>query len=334
MSLNTDLCALFESLVLPRELPTGRSLSAVAVPSAGNYRLAKDTNGAPCLLLRQPPSTVRSAPIRLQNLMVSYGVPCIVSHADGQREEGTFTIVKCASADPSLFPHFLQILSPIIASLGSQPTGAAIRRAINGLVNLFQSLTVPARKSVQGLWAELLLMRKANNPRALIRAWHALPHERVDFVDGRQRLEVKSSSNRLRAHYFSLVQLTPPANSRLVVASSFVESIGGGLSLRKLFDETRSLIMSDPPLLIQFDAAFYATLAAGWNEAMEECFDDELASQSLQFFDSTDIPKVQGPIPPAVSDIRFVSDLSSTPPAIPEVLRSAGGLFAAVLPTE
>jgi hypothetical protein len=330
---STDLCALFESLVLPRELPTGRSLSAVVVPDAENYRLAKDTNGSPCLLLQQPPSAARSAPIRLQNLMVSYGVPCVISHAHGQREEGTFTIIKCASTDTSLFPHFLRILSPIIETLGAEPSAAAIRRAISGLVDLFQSLTTPAKKSVQGLWAELLLMRRASDPRMVISAWHGLPYEHVDFLSGRQRLEVKSSSNRLRAHYFSLVQLTPPDNSRLVVASLFVESVGGGLSLRRLFDETRNLV-SDPVLLMRFDAAFYSTLGARWSDAMEECFDEELASQSLQFFDSTEIPKIDGPISPAVSDVHFVSDMSSTSPLTPESLRSAGGLFAAVAPSE
>lgn len=266
--------------------------------------------------------------------MVSYGVPCAISHADGRQEEGTFTIIKCATADTSLFPHFLRILSPIIASLGEQPTAAAIRRAISGLVHLFQSLTVPAKKSVQGRWAELLLMRRASDPRTVIKAWHALPYEHVDFVNGRQRIEVKSSSNRVRAHYFSLVQLTPPASSRLLVASLFVESVGGGLSLRKLFDETRDLIASDNRLLMQFDAAFYATLGAGWNDTMEESFDVELASQSLLFFDSTDIPKIHGPISPAVSDVRFVSDMSSTNPLTTQSLRSTGGLFAAAVPSE
>jgi hypothetical protein len=85
---------------------------------------------------------------------------------------------------------------------------------------------------------------------------------------------------------------------------------------------------------MQFDAAFYATLGAGWSDAMEECFDLELASESLQFFDSTDIPKIDGPISTAVSDIRFTSDMSAATPVTLESLRSAGGLFAAVAPAE
>lgn len=332
--MGTDLAALFESLVLPRELPTGRSLSAAPIPGLEDYRLAKDTYGSPCLLLRQPASAPRPAPIRLQNLMVSYGVPCVINHAGRQGEEETFTIIKCGSADTSLFPHFLRILSPVIASLGPQPTTAAVRRAISGLVDLFQSLTMPAKKSVQGLWAELLVIQQASDPRTLIAAWHGFPYERVDFLSGRQRLEVKSSSNRLRAHHFSLVQLTPPGNSRLVVASLFVEPVGGGLSLRRLFDDVRNLVAADPALLMQFDAAFYATLGAGWSDAMEECFDQELASQSLQFFDSTDIPKIDGPISAAVSDIRFTSDMSAVLPVSSQIMRSDGGLFAAVLPRE
>jgi hypothetical protein len=263
---------------------------------------------------------------------VSYGVPCAISHPDGQQEEGTFTIIKCSSADPSLFPHFLQILSPIITTLGATPTAAAVRRAISGLVDLFQALTSPAKKSIQGLWAELLVIRGATDPVALVAAWHGLPVERIDFLSGQQRIEVKSSSSRRRVHHFSLVQLTPPASARLIIASMFVEPVGGGLSLRRLSDDIRASLASDPVLLTQFDAVFYATLGASWSDAMDECFDLELASASLQFFDSAHIPKIDGPIPTTVNDVRFTSDISGSPPLDSDGLISAGGLFAAAVP--
>jgi hypothetical protein len=328
----TDLCELFETLVLPLERPEGRSLSAAGIPGAGGHRLAKDSSGSPCLLLRQPAPDAPATPIRLQNLLVSYGVPCVISHPDGQREEGDFTIIKCSSADPSLFPHFLRILSPIITTLGVTPTPAAVRRAISGLVDLFQALTTPAKKSVQGLWAELLLIRGASDPLALVGAWHALPSERMDFLSGQQRIEVKSSSNRRRVHHFSLVQLTPPASTQLVVASLFVESVGGGLSMRRLSDDVRAILAPDPVLLTRFDAVFYATLGASWSDAMDECFDLELATESLQFIDHAEIPKLAGPIPTTVSDVRFTSDVSAAPRLSLESLISRRGLLAAVVP--
>ena len=325
---------LFDSLVLPLEQPTGRSLSAARIPGYGNYRLAKDSSGSPCLLLRQAPSATPTSPIRLQNLIVSYGVPCVITCPDNDQEEGTFTIVKCSNVDPSLFPHFLKILSPIIVTLGTAPTAAAVRRAISGLVELFQALTTPAKKSVQGLWAELFVIRYASNPSDLARAWHGSPGEHIDFVSGRHRIEVKSSSTRERIHHFSLLQLTPPVQARLLVASVFVESIGGGVSLRQITDEIRTILSEDPVLLARFDAVFYATLGASWMEAMEERFDSELASESLQFFDSLQIPKVGGPIPLPVSGVRFTSDLSGVPIVDTATLLAAGGLFAASVSAE
>jgi hypothetical protein len=329
---STDLNELFQSLVLPLERPSGRSLSAVVIPGSATHRLAKDSGGAPCLLLGELASAAPAAPIRLQNLLISYRVTCAISHPDGQQEEGTFAIIKCSSADPALFPHFLRILSPIITTLGASPTAAAVRRAISGLVDLFQALTAPAKKSVQGLWAELLVIRLATDPRSVAAAWHGTPVEHVDFFNGRQRLEVKSTSARQRVHHFSLVQLTPPANVRLLVASVFVEPVGGGLSLRTLSDDVRGSLASDSALLSRFDAVFYATLGTSWSDAMEECFDLELASESLRFFDSAAIPKVEGPIPTSVGDVRFTSDLSAAQPVSIDELRAAGGLFACAAP--
>jgi hypothetical protein len=329
---SADLCDLFEALVLPLERPVGRSLSAVAIPDAGTHRLAKDASGSPCLLLRQPESAAPMPPIRLQNLLVSYGVPCAISHPDGQQEEGIFTIVKCSTADPSLFPHFLRILSPIITMLGATPTTAAVRRAISGLVDLFRALTAPAKTSVQGLWAELLLIRGATDPIAVAAAWHGLPVEHIDFVAGKQRVEVKSSSTRRRVHHFSQAQLTPPANTRLIIASLFVEPVGGGVSLRRLSDEIRAILARDSALLTAFDSTFYATLGASWSDAMEESFDLHLASESLQFFDSAHVPKIDGPVSTAVSDIRFTADLAGAQPLRSGELMSGGGLFAAAFP--
>ncbi len=328
-----DLCELFETIVLPLESPEEQNMSAVVIPGAETHRLAKDSSGFPCILLRQSSFIVPMMPIRLQNLLVSYGVHCVISHTDGQKEEGNFTIIKCISADLSLYPHFLRILSPIVTMLGTTPSSATVRKAITSLVDLFQSLTSPSKKTVQGLWAELLVIKLATNPIELVAAWHSHPFEPIDFVDTHYRIEVKSSSNRSRIHNFSQVQLTPPLNTQLIITSLFVESVAGGLSLRRLYDDVRLVLASDYIRLIQFDTIFYATLGANWQDAMEECFDFELATESIKFFDSMLVPKIDCEIPVAVSDIRFTSDMSGIPSLSLDTLLSFGGLFASIVPT-
>jgi len=217
----------------------------------------------------------------------------------------------------------------MVIALGPTPTSAAVRRAISGLVELFQSLAAPAQKSIQGIWAELFVIRKSTDPRLVATAWHRGAEEHFDFASGPQRIEVKSSSNRRREHHFSLAQLTPLAPSRVVIASVFVERAGGGVSLRRLFDDTRQLLSGDLNLTIQFDASFYSALGSGWSDAMDESFDWELAQESLAFFDAGLVPKIEGVVPPPVSDVRFRSDLSGLVPLERSALLSLGGLLAA-----
>ncbi len=325
-----DLLDLFERLVLPLESPSGINLCAVAIPNFQSHRLAKDPHGSPCLLLSQPAGTKRSLPIRLQNLSVTYDARCNITYSTGTQEQNSFTIIKCSNSDPRLFPHFLNILSPVVIALGANPTSAAVRRAISGLVELFRSLTMPTEKSIQGLWGELVVIHNSADPKTLVAAWHRKPEEHFDFSAGPQKVEVKSSSNRRREHYFSLAQLMCPGPSRTVVASLFVERAGGGLSLKQLFEQTRYLLRDDPDLLTRFDVSFYSALGSAWSGAMNESFDWELAEESLAFFDANSVPKVPTPIPAGVSDVRFCSDLSTVPSLRKEDLRSSGHLLAAL----
>jgi putative PD-(D/E)XK family protein DUF4420 len=312
---------------------SGSDLAAVPIPGAETHRLAKDASGSPCLLVRQQSHTTRSAPIRLANLFVSFGVPCAITYSGGSQEQGTFTIVRCSAADPALFPHFLRIVSPAVAALGPAPTPAAVRRAISALVELFQALTAPPKKTIQGIWAELLLIRLARDSRVLAAAWHGNPAEHFDFAAGPQRIEVKSSNCRRREHHFSLDQLTPVGGSRIVIASVFVERSGGGVSLQKLFDDTRALLAGDLALAAHFDAVFYASLGSGWADGMDEAFDWELAVDSVAFYAAAAVPRVDNPNPLLVFDVRFKADVGPSASLDPAVLEGLGGLFAAATPS-
>lgn len=327
-----DLLWLFQSLVLPMAAASGNELSAVPIPGAESHRLAKDAIGSPCLLIRQAPQMASSAPIRLENLLVSFDVPCTVVHPGREQERDIFTIIRCTASNPALFPHFLKILSPMIAALGPTPTRAAVRRAISGLVELFQAMAAPSRKTIQGVWAELVLIRLASDPQAMAAAWHRDPLEHFDFAAGPQRIEVKSSSLRRRAHHFSLAQLTPPQGTQVLVASLFVERSGGGTSVQRLYENIRELLESSAELTVHFDATFYASLGSEWEEVMSEAFDWELAKESVAFFTAADVPKVAEPIPLTVFDIRFCSDLSSSIPLMHSDLITEGGLFSAAIP--
>lgn len=192
-------------------------------------------------------------------------------------------------------------------------------------------MTELPRKSVQGLWAELFCIARSREPAIMLEAWHQLPDDLYDFNLGKQRLEVKSASGGVRQHYFALAQLRPPPETTALFASVFVDQAGGGASVTELADRIRSRITTRPKLLLHLDRMIALTLGTNWREATEDRFDQELATQSLAFFETNVIPSVIPELPPGVSDVRFRADLSGCPSADLQAYRSQGSLFRAAL---
>jgi hypothetical protein len=267
----------------------------------------------------------------LEHLDVQHAVRCRITSTLGATEEGTFTVIRCTDADEELTRYFLRAIDPMLRALGPAPLATAISRAIASLVELFRALVLPPIKSVSGLWAELLLIRNATAPASLLVAWHATPQDKYDFSSGTQRVEVKSASQRDRIHHFSLEQLTPPAGCRLIVASLFVERAGAGTSLGDLIDEVREFFAASPDLQGRLDRVVAATLGSALRQSLGECFDRELARESLRLFYGDTVPTIPGPLPWGISDVHFRADLSQSEAVSEEALTREGGLFAAVV---
>ena len=68
-----------------------------------------------------------------------------------------------------------------------------------------------------------------------IRSYYDSPAAKYDFTLGRDKIEVKSTSSEERIHHFSLDQLNPSPNSRLLIASVIVRESGQGNGGRNNF---------------------------------------------------------------------------------------------------
>ena len=329
-----DLVALFNSFQ-PPDATTDQSarFSAQPIPGYERHRLAKNGQNTPSLLISvtEAPGGTRPIPIKLEHLTVQYDVDCRISRSNGSFEEGRFTVVRCTGVDKALHTYFLRSIGAIVVSLGTTPSRQDVAHAIKNLTILFRAMTEKPRKSVQGLWAELFLIARAYDAATMITAWHMTPEDRYDFSFENQRIEVKSTSARVRQHYFSLEQLCPPTDTALLIASLFVEYAGAGTSIMELAEQIRTRISDNHNLLLHVDQIISLTLGENWRDALEARFDRELAEESLTFFDASSIPTVSRNLPPGISEVRFKSDLTACPPATIQNFRALGGLFQAAL---
>ncbi|MBM4161171.1 MAG: PD-(D/E)XK motif protein [Ignavibacteria bacterium] len=312
-SLADSTVRIFERLQLSGCPPADPNLFVAALmPGRSGDYIAKDTNGRPAFLISsvQDGSEPRIPPIALEHLRIDHGLACRLTESNGSVQEGLYSVIRCISGDAALQLYFVRTVTTIIESLPASPTQLELEKVINCVVELFRQMSLAPRKTIQGLWAELLLIARATEPCLLIGCWHENPDDLYDFGLGKEKLEVKSTAGGIRRHHFSFNQLNPTPGTTVVVASVFVEVVDDGVSVFNLVESIKARIQGCPELASRIDQIVAATLGSGWRQALEAKFDLELANKSLRFYSSSAIPSVSAPLDPAISDVHFTSDLS------------------------
>lgn len=253
------------------------------------------------------PSTI------LELLTVEYNLQCTVVEEDSIKQEDIFSIITLQSPEEKLQKYFIEIVLMMLENLPAIPTRRELSIEVENLISIFMALTSAARKTVQGLWTELLVIERSKYPETLINAWHSSPDSKYDFTLGRDKIEVKSTSKENRVHHFSLDQLNPTANSRLLIASAFVRESGEGqtgLSIRDLFDRICTRVTAVNTRL-KLNSVIAKTIGKDYSKLDSEFFDYITASDTLLFYDSTEVPHIsKADVPDFVSSVEFNSDLT------------------------
>ncbi|WP_309707467.1 PD-(D/E)XK motif protein [Armatimonas sp.] len=307
-------------------------LSASLVPGYNLYRIGKDQSGKPCLIISVSDIDHNYSyhPISLEHVIINHGYQCRIIDSNGISEEGKFSIIQCISTDPLLQAYFLRVCSVIILLIGENPNTSVVSNAVDKIATLFSALSSPPKNSLQGLWAELFIISQSFSPSILAEAWHITPEDHFDFALGNQRIEIKSTNGSIRRHSFSLEQLIAPVKGQIIIASLFVQTSGAGISIIDLLDIISKSLSSLPGLQFKIEQSVAATLGDSWRLASDERFDIELAKQSLRFYDAKNVPSIPPDIPPGVSNIRFVSDLTNVTQIDLNVFSGKGSLFRSV----
>ena len=323
---------LFSDLQAPVDTASDSNrFMAIPIGSSGTYRLGKDVNSAPALLIKAGSSKATyGAPIRLRHLHVAHDVNCVI-HRDETTEAGRFSVFACVEADRETETYFLRVAETLVPTLGEHPDANSINKAVDQLVELFQALRSPPVKVAQGLWAELLLLAESEDPGKLVDSWHSVREDLYDFNEGSHRIEVKSASGEARKHSFSLAQLQPPVGTHLVVASVIVNRAGGGSTINDLVDELRYRLSESPERQLRIYRVVTLTLGDRWRESSQERFDRPAAKSSLSFFRPSDIPMVNPDLPPGVTNVRFSADLTGKVPYTEQEIRALGGIIASAV---
>ncbi len=326
-----SIIELFNGLSIPLRKESTNLYTAVVIHPYERCHLGRDAQGAPALLVRLDSGQIRGSPppIHLQHLFVAHSLECEI-HRQSIVESGLFTVISCIDADRPMEIYFLRVLQALLPIIGDNPSPNTINGAVDKLVELFQALRNPPKKTAQGLWAELLVIAESGDTGALIDAWHLVPEDLHDFNSGKYRVEVKSASGQMRRHHFSLAQLLPPSGTELVVASVIANRAGAGETIADLVAEISSKLTRTPERVLRLHQIVALTLGDSWRQSTLEAFDRQAACQCLAFFDLSQIPRISPELPHGVSNVHFTADLAGKNALSNEEMKRYGGLISAL----
>lgn len=312
----------------PGELPG--TYRVQRLPGTSMHYIGRNGQGHPSLLLGSPAGRLH-APVKLALIEAIFGTNCSIRSGGSKIREENLTVVTCTAPDTKLQDYFVHVSETIVRIVGPEPTQVEVIEAVSRLIDLFQRLVRPPSRSTIGLIGELILIAYSQDPHALARAWRSGLDDRFDFSVEELRLEVKANASRVRSHYFSFEQCHPPPGTIGVLASIFVELIGGGTSIEELVLRIGEKL-ADDALFLTVQGKIAETLGSALAEGLAARFDEQLSASSLTFFELNNIPAVRGGLPPELSEIRFRSDLSRHPSVAPSELTRLSKLAGRILP--
>ncbi len=298
----TSCYKIFQELKIQERAPN-QYISVDSVPSSKFHKIGISNEGYPIFFVKCN-DTNKAIDIKLELVSVLFSKDCNIKEG-ATITNSKFAIILLKTLNMELQKYFTDVFSIILNKIADIPSERELNSEVRKVIDLFSNITKPALKSIQGLWAELLVIEKSFNPEYLIQSWHVSAQDKYDFNDSIDKIEVKSTSKANRIHSFSIEQLNCNPGSGLLVISILALESGKGKSIFDL-KESISHKINNLELEVKLNELIYNTLRSDYENANSIYFDYQYAVDSILAFDVIDIPKLlTNTIPQGVLNVKF-----------------------------
>ncbi|MDU0808967.1 PD-(D/E)XK motif protein [Aquirufa regiilacus] len=287
------------------------SFRVISVPFIKNHKIGISKTQQPIFFIKCcDTEDVKYIDINLEYISIQYGRMCQLKIDNNKIEEDVYTIISLKTDSIELQEYFLEVVFLLVKKISENPVLKGLKVEIDALINLFNKFSAPPVKTIQGLWAELLIIEQSSDPDYLIGSWHNSKSDKFDFNDGLDKLEIKSTSKNRRIHSFSIEQLNPNKSSCLIIASIFVIETGIGKNIFDLVDLIEKKIINKE-LSFRLHEIIAQTLGKDFEKSFEIFYDYKFATDSIKYYYSEFIPSIKlSDIPTKLTNVRFDCDLT------------------------
>lgn len=275
------------------------------IPSRANHKIGVSFDGRPLFFIATKSTQESAIDINLKLIQVAFQKDCELISREGQNKNGVYTIVSLNTDSEDIIKYFINTMHYLIIQLGVNPSFAEIKSELNILVNLFRSMSNSPKRTIKGLWTELLFINESKDIEYVIDCWHHGKEDRYDFNNGVDKVEIKSTSKNDRIHRFNLSQLQEVKDALVVIGSAFTIETGDGLSVSNLIELIEKKV-STPRLMIKIHTIIAEVIGDKFDQIFDTYFDYSLAASSVLFFDIREVPRINNDaIPSGVLNVKF-----------------------------
>lgn len=241
--------------------------------------------------LLTPAASPRAASVSLANLEFAPCASLLLCDERGGSERTVKARLSCRIDTRTARLAFCTAAAALVEELDRDP-GVDIPARIAGFVELFRGLArQPPDANVVGLWGELALIAYSDRPEVLAQAWHVDPADVVDFEYEGMRLEVKTTRDPARTHWFSRDQLAISSLAGVSVCSLVAVASKSGQTVGDLLDRAAQRL-SRWPNLAEHVVAVASRYVGEAVETSDLRFEHRPTLRSLRVIAFQDVPAV------------------------------------------
>jgi hypothetical protein len=290
------------------------SLQAKLLPGRTNDYIAKGSKGEPTVLIANKGGRTHIAPIALRNIFVEYAAEMEIC-LESEVKQGSFIVLAASDNRPDLYEAFCAMVDAVVSGLPVNPTALEVEHTIQALIELFRAANSPPKKTVVGLWGELLIIDASPDSVAALRAWHVTPFDKHDFVLDRYAIEIKSTERTERIHEFSHNQLITTADKVIFIVSVLLRRSSTGYSCQDITDSIL-LKLSDQKDRLKLLHVVYESLGDEIYMSNDLRFDRKEALNLLRQVPAEVLPRVVVPLNSGISNVKYSINLDACLPQI------------------
>ena len=285
-------------------LPSEGYYKAEKIDKSSKHKVGINEVGQLCLFIYAVSEPHQSKPsLVYKYISVLFNKKCEIK-IDCDSSEEHYSVITLKTQNQTFQEYFIRVFADLLS--GDIINIESLYDQILNLFNLFTVNKIVSKQTIQGLYAELLIILASDDKEFFIKAWHVDKSSLYDFsLNNSSYLEVKSTNRTDRIHKFSNQQIQFLKKQDSYVISIMVQESDLGSNIMDVSDRIR-VQLSTSSSKLKLDKLILETINSSLDIVEDTKFEVQYSLESIQIFKSIIVPYIDKKyIPIEITNLKY-----------------------------